>query len=321
MANGFRGGDAGFTGTSPGGFQTVSPLAIPELMELFERIQDSMPGVADLSPLFQEVQRKIPSQTESFESILSQGTGSPLIRQVLEMLAPSLATGEEQAREALTDRFRSAGALRSGAYGVAAPRLEGELAAKRGGIMAQLIQSMLAPLISGSLRAQEQSFLPAQTLMQLLPSILQSQQNQFLPSRGLTDLLQAARPQVNFNQPFAGVGGGDRVSGPFDILSDGSRASERTAQAQRDFLGDPFLGGSFSGRGGASTPSSPTQVSAPRLLDQFVDPNIYADPFAGITTGSLNNFFRDPFTGGYSNFPSDIESLPFFDPVSGAFEY
>ena len=313
MANEFGGGDG--LGGQTGGFDftAVSPLAIPELAELFQRIQGSMPGVSNLSPLIQQIQGMIPGQTQPFESILSQGTGSPLIQQVMQMLLPSLATGEEQAREALTDRFRASGGLRSGAYGVAAPRLEGELAAKRGGLMSQLISSMLGPLISGSLQAQEQSFLPARTLMQLLPSLLQSQENQFLPTRSLIDLLQASRPQVQFGRSaeerqLAAQEAADR------------RSAENLARFE-EFMGpdqDTGPGSTFDPFRSFSTVSAPRQISSspsvglPGLtpqsggsLSNFIFPDA-----GGVTTGSLNDIFLDPFSDMWTNLNG-----------GGAFEY
>ena len=314
MANGTGGFD----------FTAVSPLAIPELAALFQRIQSGMPNVPSFEPMFNRVAGMIPEQTQSFESILSQGTGSPLIQQVMQMLLPSLATGEEQAREALTDRFRAAGGLRSGAYGVAAPRLEGELAAKRGGVMSQLISSLLGPLISGSLQAQEQSFLPARTLMQLLPSLMQSQENQFLPTRSLIDLLQASRPQVQFGRSIEERQLAQREAARQEQLAADRRSEENLARFN-EFMSpqeSPFPTSMSAPRQISSGPS----VGLPGLTPSFgggggfgsLNDFIY-DPFAGgVSTGSLNDIFYDP-NRGYSNFTPDIENLPFFD--SGAFEY
>lgn len=322
MANRLRDGDGGgFTGTSPGGFQTVSPLAIPELMSLFEQIRGGVPSTSDLDPIFQQILQSIPGQTRSFEDIVAQGAGSPLFQQILQPALEALAPSEDLAREALTDRFRAAGGLRSGAYGVAAPRLEQNILGKRESLISQVLSQMLQPLISGSLEAQKNAFLPARSLTELLQQRIASERNRFLPSSALIDLFQAARPQVNFNQPQQQFPQPDSQR-LFDRLFGGQSAEDRVRQQEQDFLSSPFLGGSFAD--GATTrpsTSTTTQVSQPRQLDQFVNPNIFADPFAGVTTGSLNNFYQNPFTGGYSNFPSDIENLPFFDFGSGAFEY
>lgn len=89
---------------------------------------------------------------------LKQGSQSPLLKEILKATLTALVPGEQQARQSLTDQFRSAGGLRSGAYGREGTLLEGELAGKRGLATAGVMGSTLGPILSALMGQQGQQF-------------------------------------------------------------------------------------------------------------------------------------------------------------------
>lgn len=96
-----------------------------------------------------------------YNDFMSNPAESQTFQTQLQSLLNRLAPGEQDSREQLTDRFRAAGGLRSGAHGVSAARLEGDIIGRRqdaaGTLLGQVIQQMtqlyglpmsqLAPLI------------------------------------------------------------------------------------------------------------------------------------------------------------------------------
>jgi hypothetical protein len=139
-------------------FVAVSPYAVPEVANVANQ------AVA-----------ATPTSVPDFSSIINMTSQSPLIQEVMRAALANLVPQEQQARQNLQDTFRQAGALRGGAYGVGASRLEGEFQRGRGNLLAQIVQAMLPSLISG---------------------FNQSTQNQFLPGRTLAEILSGVRPTV-----------------------------------------------------------------------------------------------------------------------------
>jgi len=279
----------------PIGFQSVSPTVVPQQQQLFDRIFGSIP-----SP-------------QSFESILQQGIDSPLLRQVLEPALQALIPRETEARQNLTDQFRSAGALRSGAYGAAVPRLEGEIGRSRGNLISQVISQILQSIIGGSLQAQR---------------------NAFLPTESLTNLFGANRPQPEFggsdSSGRAGGFGGGGLSNP----ADRARHQEMFRGGQPNFInpqGSRLLGGAPSGGGYPPGASFDDIVSKQysdfiknlgiepydSLLDQpflegraagvapYYDPSSQAYTNLGLAEGSGRN--DDPYAQFYTNLEDDID--------------
>lgn len=105
-----------------------------------------------------------------YQNFMADPVNSNTFQTQLRSLLASLAPGEEDSRNQLTDRFRAAGGLRSGAHAVSGARLEGDIIGRRqnaaGTLLGQTIQQMtqllglpmsqLAPLIQ-ALELQQSS--------------------------------------------------------------------------------------------------------------------------------------------------------------------
>lgn len=162
----------GPAGGGGGNWQAVSPLVIPELMEMFKRAGANVPNRGELRDV---------------NSFVQQGVNSPLLQAILEPALANLMRGEDDRRMALADQFRAAGGLRGSQYGKSAVSLEGEMQNAQGQLISQLT---------------------AQTLSPLLQSMLAEQQQQFLPAKTLADILTAVRPDVHFGSQGGGGGAG-----------------------------------------------------------------------------------------------------------------
>lgn len=194
---GSEGGSSGSGSASVGGSQVISPLALPELMQLFNRTQANIPNQDQLG---------------SLQGMIQGGINSPLLQMVLGPALQRLQPQQAQQRQNLTESTRAAGGLRGSTYGQDMNTLQNNQALQTNDLMAQVIQQMLSPLISGQ---------------------LQEQQNQFLPAKSLTDLLQASRPAI------AGRGGASASTGWENIP-----ASQG--------LGTPMMGDTMGPAGGGS---------------------------------------------------------------------
>ena len=106
-----------------------------------------------------------------YNDFMSDPVNSQAFQTQLQSLLAKMVPGEMDAREQLTDRFRAAGGLRSGAHGVAGARLEGDIIGRRqdaaGTLLGQVIQQMtqlyglpmsqMAPLIQALELQSQQS--------------------------------------------------------------------------------------------------------------------------------------------------------------------
>lgn len=106
----------------------------------------------------------------TYNEFMQDPVNSNLFQTQLKSLLASLAPGEQDSRNQLTDRFRAAGGLRSGAHAVGGARLEGDIIGRRqnaaGTLLGQTIQQMsqllglplsqMAPLIQ-ALELQQSS--------------------------------------------------------------------------------------------------------------------------------------------------------------------
>ena len=126
-----------------------------------------------LGNLFNQIQQVTPTSLPSLDSIVQEGMNSPLMSQIISGALTRAAPNEALARQGVTDAARAAGGLRGTAYGQSVARNEGNILDQRGILTSDII---------------------AKTLQQLISGRLTEQQNSFLPARTLTDLLQAGRP-------------------------------------------------------------------------------------------------------------------------------
>lgn len=108
----------------------------------------------DITSLLQSLQGPASFAGANYANYLSNPTASPLFQAQLGPLMQSLVPAENRARTALTDQFRAAGGLRSGAYGREGTMLEGELMGRRqqaagnllGQSFGQMTQALNSPL-------------------------------------------------------------------------------------------------------------------------------------------------------------------------------
>jgi hypothetical protein len=126
-----------------------------------------------LGDLYSQIQGITPTSLPSLDSIVQEGMNSPLMSQIISGALKRAAPNEALARQSVTDAARGAGGLRGTAYMQNVARNEGNILDQRGILTSDII---------------------AKTLQQLISGRLQEQQNSFLPARTLTDLLQAGRP-------------------------------------------------------------------------------------------------------------------------------
>ena len=241
---GTAGGGSGQGSATVGGSQVISPLAIPELLKLFGLAQEQTPMRNDMN---------------SLQSIVQGGANSPLLQAVLGPALMRLQAPQAQQRQNLTEATRAAGGLRGSTYGQDFNELQNNQALQTNDLMAQVIQQMLAPLISGQ---------------------LQEQRNSFLPAESLTNLLRAASPSV-------GRGGASASSSRDSIAPSGGLSTPMSPTPGFDAYGAqlnaPRIGGSATvgpnagGMGGNATvgvPQSPPQPYTP-----------YLDPMSGAGGG------------------------------------
>jgi len=108
----------------------------------------------DISTLLESLTNPAAFAGANYANFLSNPAASPLFQAQLGPLMQSMNQYGVDARNSLTDQFRAAGGLRSGAYANAIPRLEGDLVAKRGAafgnllgqVFQQMTQALQAPM-------------------------------------------------------------------------------------------------------------------------------------------------------------------------------
>lgn len=122
--------------------------------------------------------------SNNYESYLQNPVASPLFQNQLGPLLQALIPSEDRARTQLTDQFRAAGGLRSGAYGNSSQMLEGQILGERqkaaGNLLGQsfgpMMQAILAPLsqiapLINALKMQNSSSTSTQQSQQFDPSL------------------------------------------------------------------------------------------------------------------------------------------------------
>jgi hypothetical protein len=248
--------NASFVGPSSGNPYQVSPLNDQNLNELYGATRSL-----------------IPTQVNPLQDMISQGMNSPLFAQIIQAALGHLLPGEAQSRQAVTDAARSAGSLRSTAYGQSVAKNEQNILTNRSGLIGDTLAKTLGTLVPGYLESQKQEFMPGQNYMELLKMI---------------------RPDVVANRGGAsgnlsGYGGADGI-GP-SIFDPGYDAM--IADWQRRM--NPSYGGGFAGTGvntgGRDTGSA---ISGPA-------PN---QPYGGYgLTGGGTGYTNQPYYGPASSGP------------------
>lgn len=123
------------------------------------------PGFNDL---YGATRSLIPTQTTPIQDMISQGMNSPLFAQIIQAALGHLLPGEAASRQAVTDAARSAGSLRSTAYGQSVAKNEQNILTNRSGTIGDTIAKTLSTVVPGYLESQKQSFMPGQNYMELL---------------------------------------------------------------------------------------------------------------------------------------------------------
>lgn len=269
-------GMSGIPGMGPGTELTgntitrqISPTSDPAFAQLLEQIINitptALPGIND---------------------IVSGGMNSPLLQLVLGPALARLAAPQAQQRQQLTEATRAAGGLRGSQYGKDFTRLQQQQGQQQNDLMAQVIQQMLAPLISGSLQAQ---------------------QNSMLPGKSLTDVLRLLAPQtVSSQMGGSGGGGGGGGISPRTSAADQSRADEQ-AQIQRAH--EIRLAQMRGGGGGDYRPPPNVPAASTSLGGNFTP---YLDPYSG--GGGFPTTYNQ-YTGSYETY--NPNPTGFFTPEQG----
>lgn len=220
-------------------------------------------SVANFSRVANAAGSSIPQRLPSLESIITQGVNSPLLAAVLGPALERLRAPQAQQQQQLTESTRAAGGLRGSQYTQGMNQLLYNQGLQTNDLMGQVIQQMLAPIISGR---------------------LQEQRNQFLPSEALINLLRAIRPEAVGSRATTGAGSSGWENIPPSLgLNTPTSPTPGFDQFGLNLQG---LGGSGSsaGGGGSSPGVPPTGVPPP---SQYSDPwqsllgDVYGDSAGG----------------------------------------
>lgn len=236
-----------------------------------------------------------------YQGLLQNPTASPLYQGQLQGLLQSLLPSEARARTGLTDTFRAAGGLRSGAYGTSAAQLEGDILGRR----------------------QETA---GRLLGQTFPQLMQALQNPLGQVSSLIDALKLSQAQGA--RTTTGGGGGGGFSSSFG-------SPHLTGSNTPGYFDTPGYGrgqvspagstsGSTYGGTGYAAPApnvSNTNAGASDLLSQLLGGsgfnttyNPSTNYYESAPAQNLGTF--SPQQGG----PSYPAPTPEYDPISGAYQ-
>jgi hypothetical protein len=256
-----------------------------------QRTYMSQPSVTDpLAAALASLQQSLAGQ---YQGLLSNPTASPLFQGQLGPLLASLVPSEDRARQSLTDTFRAAGGLRSGAYGNSAAQLEGDILGKRQQVAGQL-------------------------LGQAFPQLMQALQNPLGQVSSLIDALKLSEAQgARTSTGSGGGGGGSTLSDPFGVLSQRSvfsspgPTSGGTRPLDQAFFGG-YGGGASTGvnssAGGLIAPTSTTNnAGSYDLLSRILGGSSTGfGPEPGVPTSEWSG--AGYYQGGYQPFNPDYAS-------------
>jgi len=171
-------------------WNSVSPLVVPELMNLFNTAQGS-----------------VPTSMNSLQSMIQGGMNSPLLQQVLGPAMQRLVQPQAQQRQQLTDMTRAAGGLRSGEYGTNTNTLLNNQSLQQNDLMSDIIGKVLQTLVSGQMQEQQNSFLPAQAYTGLLNASRPTVIGGFPPGNSSSSSQSGGSPSMANNPFFTGNSG------------------------------------------------------------------------------------------------------------------
>ena len=220
----------------------------------------------------------------TYNDFMQDPVNSNVFQTQLKSLLHSLAPGEADARDQLTDRFRAAGGLRSGMHGVAGARLEGDIIGRRqnaaGTLLGQTIQQMsqllglplsqMAPLIQALELQQSSSQGTSQGSSWRNPTT-QSQSSSGAGGRAPTGAGGAPRPSTGATGGTGGTGGGGEDLVWLPDWTGGGWYPPNTPYQDR-FYDDTYTGGGAQGDwdyypqgGGDNTYNLNTEIDVPGL--------------------------------------------------------
>ena len=217
-----------------------------------------------------------------YQGLLQNPTASPLFQGQLGPLLKSLIPSEDRARQSLTDTFRSAGGLRSGAYGRSATQLEGDILGRREETAGKL-------------------------LGQAFPQLMQALQNPMSQISSLIDALKLSQGQGAYT---GRTGGGDpwaSLSPSMGLLTPMAGDSLSTQNRMPSSYGGSAQTGVNYPTSGSTTQGTPTadNSGAYDLLSRIL--------------GGGSGVTYNPVTGAYESAPSS--NLGSFTPAQGGASY
>jgi hypothetical protein len=212
----------------------------------------------------------------NYMDFLSNPTAHPLYQAQIGGLLQSLMPGEQRARQGLTDTFRAAGGLRSGAYGREAGMLEGDLQDNRSQTASRL-------------------------LGQMFPQMTQALQN---PMNNIPSLIQSLKlSQGTGGARGASSSGWDSIplsQGLNTPMSSGGYAGPQ--QGGTDALSRLFYGGyGGSAQTGVNAPQGPA-TATPTPYTPYLNP--------WENQGGGNSITFNPYTGSYET----VQPTPAVNP-------
>lgn len=222
-----------------------------------------------------------------YQGLLQNPTASPLYQGQLGPLLQSMVPSEDRARTSLTDTFRAAGGLRSGAYGRSASQLEGDILGNR----------------------QEAA---GKLLGQAFPQLMQALQNPMSQISSLIDALKLSQSQGAYTGKQGGFSGGDpwaNISPSLGLAT--PMQGDRMASTGNT---NPFLSYGGSAQTGVNY-QAPTQsgASAPTVN------NAGSYDLLSRLLGGGSGVTYNPVTGSYESAPSS--NLGSFTPTQGGAAY
>ena len=236
------GGGAGTVGNTE--YRQISPMTDPTFANLFNQTQGAIPGAVP-----------------GLDSLIQAGMNSPLLQLILGPALERLKAPQAQQREQFTESARSAGGLRGSAYTGGMNKLMQNQGQAQNDLMSQVIQQVLSTLVQGQ---------------------LQSQQNQFLPARSMTDLLRSITPQTVRGSAGGGGGGAWDNIPPSQGLATPMYGDYKPGNAiTQPGVGAPYNTGGSTGAG-SNNWFTPTPAPPPAQ---------YSDPWANLGGGAGGGWY------------------------------
>ena len=249
----------------------------------------SQPGITDpIASALANLQQNLAGQ---YQGLLQNPTASPLFQGQLGPLLQSLIPSEDRARQSLTDTFRAAGGLRSGAYGQSASRLEGDILGNR----------------------QEAA---GKLLGQAFPQLMQALQNPLSQVTSLIDALKLQQSQSQSQGAYTKSGGGS--SGWENIPPSMGLATPMQADRMPTTMSPQQLEWANKGYGGSAQtgvnyPTSGSMTQGTPTVD-----NSGAYDLLSRVLGGGSGVTYNPVTGAYESAPSS--NLGSFTPTQGGYQ-